>query len=379
MPSPESDRDPANAPLAAAGPHVVIAENGRSGHLLNFVALIADACDGAGLDCSILLRSDAEGSPELTTSGLARRSPQITYEPAPLDLRRMLDRARQLGATRLVVPNADPHLAQAATARVPGSLEVSLLVMRAPWLDVSHGSARARARALAKTGLVLRARQRGLRVATLALQGTQPSRLNPVPAWDPVTVDTPPTPEERETLAREIGLVPEVSWVGIAGGITPHKNPSMVVDAVRRASDAHDDRLGLALIGPFEKSIASDVRAAALELERDGIPIAVLDRRLSDREVNTALSLLACMTMAYSTSAPNSTLLKATLLGVPVAAAGNRHIRANAEAVGQTSSVLETAALAEAITSALRKGAPHATVHAESDHLPQALIPELRH
>lgn len=364
--------------MADTAPHTkpayIVAEPGFSGHLLVFVKLLQDRAHAEQVPIKIVLSTQALTSVEFQTSGLVENDPEIIAADQHDVLPYAFALARRT-KSRVAIPNADPFLLYIAKQRLSRDCpRVSALIMRDPRFEITSSPLVRRAKLAFKllTAQALAASQ-GVRVFWLDLQGTDDSPLRRV-AWDPAIIDVDDASMQGAALATEAAMDAHVHWVGIAGGISAHKRPHVVVDAVRIAA-TRCPGLGVALLGPIHADVSTVVDDALSRARSQGLPIRLLNRVMTNAEVNGAIAALDCLAMAYTTAAPNSTLVKASVLGTRIAAVGPLRILENVKTLGgYTSKYDDASGLAAAISEAVIHPGPADLAYPESDSLTGALL-----
>ena len=165
---------------------------------------------------------------------------------------------------------------------------------------------------------MVRQRRPGVRIVALRGPGYDSGASGEV-ALDPVIIgDELPLPLELENL--ESGLF----WFGMVGGMTARKNPMMALDAFAQLEES---RTGFIVAGLLDSSVSGSIRAASAALREAGRQVIIVDRPLSNDEMNGVLAALDCVILPYSTHAPPSTMGKAAALGVRMVAAGSPELR----------------------------------------------------
>jgi len=117
-------------------------------------------------------------------------------------------------------------------------------------------------------------------------------------------------------------MSPGCTWLGVVGGISGHKNPSLVIRTAALLAESGLS-VGIALFGPIAPRIVSSVLAELDSAERSGVCISLHNRRFTNEELGAAIASLDVLVCAYDTDAPNSTSAKAYHLGTKVVGAGS--------------------------------------------------------
>lgn len=310
-------------PQALGGERILVVEPRSSGHLLVFVAQLV-ARLGDRNTVIVLTTPEVAASAEYAEHlGPVAHQAEIVELP-PLSPREVSAWAARHDVDRVIVPHADPVLFGWLRACIrPGRARVRLLVMRDPRWERPAPLLR-RLKGMVK---VLGATLVGLAPRTDVLWLREPRfesrRANFV--VDPFLCGLSEIEVGRRAgvLRSELELESSVFWFGVTGAITGRKNVSMIVDAlVQLRASGWRQPAGLALIGPVVDLGDMDKDSVAAALRAADVECRIVDRLLSNDEMNVVVKALDCVVMAYSSHSPNSTLGKAHALGTRVVAAG---------------------------------------------------------
>ncbi len=157
-------------------------------------------------------------------------------------------------------------------------------------------------------------------------------RPAPRVAVEPVPCDV--SSEETERLRTEWQLTQGLFWVAVVGAIGDRKNLPAVIETVRIHADRHGaDAIGLLVAGPMDDVVRNATASPVDELRRFGVTVRVIDRLLSDRELDTAINLSDCVVAAHSLEAPSAVIAKAGALGTRVLGAGAQSVKRDTEAL----------------------------------------------
>ena len=137
--------------------------------------------------------------------------------------------------------------------------------------------------------------------------------------------------------------------------------------------------VGLAFIGPLTPEYKKLLPYMHVQAREGNIELRVLDRLLSNEEMNAAIVALDCVVMAYSTHAPNSTLGKAAALGVRLVGAGSSSIQSFVREMGYSSvCALNPSDLSASLLVALRSVPPEARTDLGSHEFCRILVGDTR-
>lgn len=301
----------------------LIVEPRSSGHLLVYVARIIGA--RPDLDVTLLTTSASRSSREYEEhlGHIGADFDTFEVESVP-DVKTVLSVARRSRADVVIIPHGDTYVAPFLRSLWRRrTVRTRLLVMRDPRWERPAPPSR-RVKNLLKLAMVrVLSIDRRLEVLWLREPGYVSRRRDFV--IDPfiADVDIDRTRALGASIAEEAGLDTGIFWFGVTGAITSRKNVDMIVGALVLARAAAPTALmGLALIGPVVDLGGRSLDELAKALYGANISLRVVDRLLSNDEMNGAVLALDCVVMAYSSHSPNSTLGKAKILGTRVVAAG---------------------------------------------------------
>lgn len=249
---------------------------------------------------------------------------------------------RSLADVTIITDGDELAMRLALAPRWRGHGVLSMLAMRDP--GVEHAQGAKRRAVLGLKSLLFRTvdRRRNLRLHRLRSGLDRPA---PRVAIEPVPCDV--TAEETERLRTEWQITDGMFWVAVVGAIGTRKNLPAVIETVRIHADRHGaDAIGLLVAGQMHDDVRTATAAPLDELRRAGVTVRVIDRLLSDSEVDTAIDLCDCVVVAHSLEAPSAVIAKAGALGTRVLGAG-------AQSVKRDTQVLPAARWAELDPSAM--------------------------
>jgi len=308
---------------------VAIWEPDPDGHRMVYVRILLDRCRVLG-HSALLLTSLAAAHDSQTALHLP-----ADVEVSPCDVRTPSESVKAAvhhGASLLVIPSGDDKLLGLLLSRLP--VPTTTLMMARPEWTRSGPFSRARGRRAAKTLVV---RMLGLKrnVRILSLAPSAPlERLGQMEVADPVLINRPVHwyHAHRSDFRAARSMASEMTWIGLVGGVSDHKNPQLVMRAVLRAGEHTSQRLGFAILGPISPNVASQVRDMAEILRAARIPVIIDATRRSNETINEDVAALDILVCAYSSHSPNSTTAKAHYLGTKVVGAGSAEFLSNGNA-----------------------------------------------
>ena len=359
-----------------------IVEPRSSGHLLVYVRLLCTRAWELGHEVIVATSPEARASAEWSQH-LADLPPTAVrlfrFDPRRF-MAEAISIARSTGADTLVVPHGDELIAQIGARLIRPRLPcpMHLLIMRDPmWEEAARPATRARARLKA---LLIR---RAQRVANVHCVWLRPANAAAAAgkriANDPYigTTDIAQVKRRATGLRERLGMTSDVVWFLVTGAVTDRKNLPLILRALAVATRARND-IGFAVIGPLLTSAPVDEQYIRARCAASAIACVVSNTLLSNDEVNDAIAAADVVLMAYSTTAPNSTLAKAAVLGTKLVAAGPPTVQEFARSLGAVASVdLSEAVLADAILrgAAAPVPAPRPSLGSSARFADQLLLP----
>ncbi|WP_431797734.1 glycosyltransferase [Microbacterium kunmingense] len=166
-------------------------------------------------------------------------------------------------------------------------------------------------------------------------------------------------------------------WVAVLGAITRRKNVPIVADAVSRIPG--EPQVGLVVAGKVDDEARESLEEALEAAHQRGVPTLMVDRHLTDGELDGLVYAADCVVVAHSNEGPSGLVGKAAAAGTPLALAGAESLRRDAETLRNlaTWAPLNSEMLAEGIARALTFGRQKAGTGSTPDAFACALMPEL--
>ncbi|WP_139318559.1 glycosyltransferase family 4 protein [Kocuria sp. CNJ-770] len=318
------------------------------GHRFKYVQYLISHIPAEGNEVILLTTSKALQSPNYTVhlTPLAHRFREYILDPSAAE--DLAHHARALETDLMVDPDGDASVWNQLWRRGwsgPGAL--SVLVMRPT--GQSRRPAFRFLGTLIKRALIIIANARH-NVNVFELKSSlwdSSADYGGVP--DPISF-APDQPSLRSILPLEVDSSP-IRWVGVVGSLTPRKNIELVLESAGRIQNP---RLGIILAGKVDSSIKAAVDAKVVQLRQKGTPVLVLDRLLTDGQLDAVLDLLHCVVLAHSNEGPSGILGKAVEAGTYVVAAGAHSLRLDCQKLEAARwSPLEAEALTRSIEAGL--------------------------
>lgn len=321
-----------------------------------YTAVLAQAALGRGDAVTLAMPPGSQDTADFRTH-LSHLQGRVKFVELPERVSvRYLSKLRQNQFSLIVVPNGD-RLAMSLGLRplLRRGSTLSLLVMSDPRLAPAKSFGRL-SKLWLKLALIKAAeRKRGIEIAWLRGPGAAVSVSERV-ALDPVIVEQDLDIIDAEIKASLGGLSGRY-WFGVTGVISPWKNLPLVLTAFEELSDPDS---GLLIAGPIAPEVKRSIQLQIERLVEKGASVVVIDRLLTNAEMNLVIRFLDAVVLAYSTHAPNSTLGKAAALGTRVIAAGSDAFLSHARRaeVGALTSALTVRELRRSMNEALQLPRP---------------------
>lgn len=326
---------------------VAVVEANGTGHRLGYVRLVVEAAQRHGYAVRLFLPDGWRTLPEVASLG--ELSDAMVVEPVSAlraEPARMLD-----GCMRLVIPDADRHLATADLRAWSRILPLSLLIMRA---QPDGPGIRARARFAVKWVLMAWYRSRGHRVLRLVSFFTPASMLGKSDVADPVVLHRDLAVLSR--LRADLDLTPGLFWIAIVGGLDRRKNLETVTDALTLGLSGCDP-IGVVLLGRVAPDYAAAVDGLVERLRLAGVEVRCHDEFVTAERLDATIELVDAVVVAYSNRGPSGIAARAAALGTLVLAAGSPTLADDAARAPRH--VLWEPLSVDGITRLIRRGAVH--------------------
>ena len=311
-----------HGPLRATRITLVVEPN-PTGHRLSYVRLLADAAISRGDRVVFATTTVAVDSDEFRVflEPLGDSIDVVTIpEATPSAIEKLV---RATAAQLAVVPDGDRFAMRlGARGRWRGEANLSVLIMRDPV------SARSGPRKILKTVLLGRAaRLAGVNLYYLrsAVRGGSGTGVG---VFDPVHISADSSDAQR--LKNDWGL-DDRFWFGILGVVDARKNLPLVLDALTHTTGG---KIGLLVAGKSDPATLRAAETASTAFTTGGGEVVVVNRMLSDRELDAALLAVDCVVLAHSNEGPSGMLGKAAAAGVMVAAAGALSLKSDVAELG---------------------------------------------
>lgn len=347
----------------------MIIEPNPTGHRLFYARLIAEAARQRGDDVTLVLGEHPEAEEErVHLSGLQEGIAVRRRSDRGID--DLVRASRVMQSDYVIVPDGDrTAINLALRRRWEGSGELSVLVMRETAQPTRNALI-----TRTKTALRMMAFRR------VAAMGRVHLRVLKSPTWtgksafgvamDPIRTLATPTAVEAFRSAHSIA--DDRYWFAVLGAISARKNLELILDAIVGL----DTKVGLLVAGKLDQDIPLEVRHRMATLETEG-RVVLVDRLLSDVELDSAVACVDCVVLAHSNEGPSGLLGKAAAIGTRIVAAGAKSLKTDLAAYPTLGEwvELDARALAEALHRATSSPRPPAVLKASSEAFTSALLP----
>ncbi|WP_433862049.1 hypothetical protein [Streptomyces sp. L7] len=347
-------------------------EPNQSGHRLYYVRLLAQAAVARGDEVVLALSEAASATDEsgLHLSGIAESVTIVSARDFGVDA--VAELSRRYDAAITVVPDGDRFAMRLARTRGgwSGQGALSVLIMREV-AQPGRLSMVVAAKSRIRTALFHRAsRLPRVRLSVLkSATWTGDSMFACAP--DPVSLAC--GDDDISELRAAWNLEDDRYWFGVLGAIFDRKNVPLVARALR-AAEAQNS--GLLIAGRCDPEAARAMAGPLAELTAAGAKVVVVDRLLSELELDAAVTAVDCVVLAHSNEGPSGLFGKAAAAGTRVVAAGALSLREDARHVPSLASwvPLDETALMGAMRRAQALHRPTAVFAPENARFAEALL-----
>jgi len=333
--------------------HDLILAARTDGHRLNYVRILAEHSLSTGNTVTVALGQSGD-STDHHKLHLARFKDSIsildwsTFTPSAI-----ASLAETTRADRVIDPDGD-QLANSILkhGKWPAIQPITLLIMR-PEAQKSPFPGARKLLTLAKSASrALLSRKRGVRVVTLV----DSLERNPAANQAPDPIDFSVSASSINDFKSDHGLDSDRFWFAIVGAIDARKN----VDIVASAIASMEGNAGLLLAGKVGATALAQVESAVSALLTAGTKVVVIDRLLSDAEIDNAIAAADCVVLAHSNEGASGIMGKAVVAGTRVVAAGAQSLKQAAAFVPAHAlwAPLDSAQLAKVLADARTMPAP---------------------
>ncbi|MDQ0734047.1 hypothetical protein [Arthrobacter agilis] len=309
---------------------VAIVEPNFTGHRLYYVRLLVEESTRRGDEVFVLLADGASSSDEFKHQ-LADLQGKFTLvslreRTQNLDVGRLGSIAADFKTDLIVVPDGDRvarAMAFSSKWKGPGNLSVLVLREKAQ----SDGFLGRAYLVNALKYLIHRWADRGRNAKIVLLKTalwTGKSTLTT--ANDPVTMSA--TKTSIRQVREEIGLDSSRHWFSVLGFVDERKNLPLVA---RTLAQLDAQRIGFLVAGQCAPTALNSALPFIDLMRSNGGSVIVIDRMLSDLELDSVVSAVDTVIMAHSNDGSSGLFGKAAAAGTRIVAAGSKTLRNDIE------------------------------------------------
>lgn len=351
---------------------VLLVEGNVSGHRLSYVRLLAREAISRGYSVHLATSPRASETPEFSAH-LTDCLHDITVSAhSDFGIRAIEKLSLELGASRTVIPDGDASALQLARrGRWRGRSRLSLLIMRES-AQPDKFRLRGLIKQLAKRAVMLRVRNIPKVDLAVLKSATWSGKSRTKVALDPVVVSC--TEEDVLDIRESWKLDGTRYWFAVLGAITERKNVPLLLECLSRLAPG---TCGLLIAGRIDPAVRDRIQSATEGLTVLETPVLVVDRILSDRELDAAVTATDCLLLAHSNEGPSGLLGKAACAGTRVIAAGAKSLRKDVQSLGPAAEWTQLSAqqISEAMSRATCSAAPFPQTGTNSKSFTDALLP----
>ena len=302
----------------------LIVEPNPDGHRLFFVRLLVERAIDQGREFRVALGPGAQKTDEYAVhlSGLPLGS---ILTASSKSLEELNSLALKSSADLVVVPDGDAVALSLGTgARWRNPARLSLLVIRATAQDGRRPVVTLLRKFIRKCLLLTAAARPRVRITVLRSSWrTTRSALRSV--GDPVLLSV--SPHDRPDIRTALGLAENRYWYAVLGAVSERKNVAMVAKAL---IEQPCRPVGLLVAGRIQPSELTKLHELEPHLVKADIELKIVDRLLTDTELDAIVTAADCLVLAHSNEGPSALFGKALIAGTRVLTAGARSLRADA-------------------------------------------------
>lgn len=306
---------------------VLIVEGNPDGHRLSYVSLLASAAEAKGEHAILATSTRAVGSKEWAIH-LGRNAPLELSIVGDLTLEGLASRANDLGVDHVVIPDGDRFAYELARGqRWAGKGTLSVLVMREKGQRLFVPGTAAVMTFVKRLFFLAANRRPGVEVRVLKSATWRGFSLLPI-SRDPVVLKNS---EENESSKFLTALDGNYFWFGVVGKIGERKNLPLVAASV--AAMKRPD-VALLVAGEIDPEVLAQTQEHVKRIRQSGGRVEIMDRLLSDEEMDSVIRNLDCVVLAHSNEGPSGILGKAVMAGTRIVASGAVSLRDDCTHVG---------------------------------------------
>lgn len=149
-------------------------------------------------------------------------------------------------------------------------------------------------------------------------------------ARDPVTSYA--TSESIQEIRLTWQLDAKLHWFGVFGNIDRRKNLDIIAQSLNQIGRAD---LGILIAGQCQEGVLEEANPYLEMLRKRGIRVVIVNRMLSDTEMDSAVAAVDTAVLAHSNESPSGIMGKAVSFGTHVVASGAKALKDDAGMIPQ--------------------------------------------
>ncbi|WP_214965590.1 hypothetical protein [Arthrobacter sp. ISL-48] len=351
---------------------VLLTEPSISGHRLAYVRLLAEESLKRDHQVHIALPEGGRESAEFATH-LGHLFGDIELSVLPkFNLKGVEAHSRLVNAERTVITDGDALALQLARAhKWNGSGRVSVLIMRE---HAQPDNSRIKMWMKNHAKQLIYSWVSSIKDVDLALLKSSlwTGRCHLRTATDPIQLSC--TEADVVRLRHEWNLGESEYWFAVLGAITPRKNVRLIAECLAAISSGG---IGLLIAGKIDTDLRVEIDQSVAQLSAKGASIKIVDRLLTDIELDAAVLAVDCLVLAHSNEGPSGLLGKAASAATTVVSAGAISLRNDMVALGGSAqwSPLQHEPLSLALRKARESHVAREPVSSSTSSFLEALVP----
>ncbi|WP_394550959.1 glycosyltransferase [Agromyces sp. MMS24-JH15] len=298
---------------------ILIVEPNSSGHRLYYVAELIEYALSINLAPVLLTSRFVAGSEDYEVHlGRLHGTFSVVEAAGKITLRTASAFADDLDATAVIVPDGDRWALRLGLGVGRVQRPISVLIMRASvqprnWPIITKVAQPVRIR------IIRRAARRSKIAVTFLRPANWRGDSHDMIVRDPIQFRAPVDPDAREKIRSRMQFRANSRVVGVLGALDERKNVDLVLAAV---SQLRIPNIVVLIAGRMSDIVRGQVGAAPPDLD-----MQIVDRLLSDQELDEAIVCCDVVVAAYSNESPSGIVGKALIAGTPIVAAGAAELR----------------------------------------------------
>ncbi|MCU6479906.1 hypothetical protein [Arthrobacter sp. A2-55] len=309
---------------------VLIYEPVGTGHRFYYVRLLIEAALKRGDTVAVGLTRESFNCPEYKLHLKHFESQISMYIATSNDLSSIESISEKFRADLTVIPDGDIFARRLIRkGKWRGAGRLSILIMRERsqnrsnpvrvWVDNS----------LKKSIFTMASRMNSVKIVILK-SSTWKGVSNYSVARDPVSSFT--TSESIRSIRESWQIEDSKHWFGIFGNVDMRKNLSLIAQSIALL---HRSEIGILIAGQCQQEALDEAGEYLDNLRESGVKVVVVNRILTDLEMDSAIAAVDTAVLAHSNESPSGILGKAVVAGTDVVAAGAITLKEDAKMIPQ--------------------------------------------